>query len=68
MKAGSIHARAKAAGMSTKDFAEKHKGEDSPVGKLARMYYNVGSYQSGKSESAEPGDHRLKRQPLYQVG
>ena len=67
---GSIGPRAAAAGMTVKAYMEKHKdGGTTNVSKIARLaYFAQGVHGSGKSESSEPGDHRTRRNPLYQVG
>lgn len=66
---GSLPERAKAAGMSASAFAEKNKGADGALGKMARMYFVKESPGlSGKAKLDQPGDNRKKGQPLYQVG
>lgn len=63
---GSIHAKAKAAGMSVEEYAEKHKDGQSPVSKQARLYKamtNLGSKQPAAAGADNPEEERKERLP-----
>lgn len=68
MHPGSLPARAAREGMTPAAFAEKNKGADTEVGRLARMYFCMQAHISGESPTDEGGDKRSKKNPLYQVG
>jgi hypothetical protein len=66
---GSLKARAAAAGVPTVQFVENHKQDEGNLGKLARLaYFAQGVHGSGEAKNDQPGDNRVKRNPLYQTG
>lgn len=68
---GSLKSRAKAAGMPVSAYAEANIHADTPVGKLARLYYLTGgggTHGTGKSRMDGAGDKRTLGQKIYQIG
>lgn len=51
---GQFAAKAKAAGMSTREFAEKHKGSSGVLGKQARLALTLmGMHHGGSQKTAD---------------
>lgn len=60
---------AKRARMSPKAFADANIHADTPIGKLARMWYVAqGVHGMGESDMGGAGDKRTPAQKIYQVG
>lgn len=63
---GQFAAKAKKAGMSTKEYARKNLHAPGLLGKQARLAYTLmGLHGDGKSSPHEAGDHRTLGQKLY---
>lgn len=57
---GQFSAKAKAAGMSTHEYAEKHKHDGDHVGKQARLALTLMSMHHGKPKHERSGAERRK--------
>jgi len=62
---GQFAAKAKAAGMSTREYAEKHKGDKGKTGKQARLALTLMGMHHGKKEGKKHRSAKEIRGKMY---